>query len=357
MPLPPPQVNCADALDSLGHAGHAAAMPRRLLIVLLMLGLAPAVWLHGPKVVKSEAQAVDAVALPLPARSGGLGPFRLTGAWQLTSPNSDFGGYSALVRPGPGRLSAFSDSGVRLDLPMPGQPGAVRIARLLPRFAGVKSSRDVEAAALDPDGVSVWLTLERRNVFMRTTPGQAKPAVIAAPELAGWSENSGPEAMTRFSDGRFLVLAEGGGSAHQGRLLPRAPDGTDRSQHFRFFPPDGYRPTDVAQLPDGRVLILLRELRWPMPPRFGTKLVLADPAWIRRGGDWRGTELASLDGTGLEENYEGLAIEPGPDGTLNAWLISDNNSAATQRTLLLRLQFRLADLPPRGGQTKQKAPG
>jgi hypothetical protein len=78
---------------------------------------------------------------------------------------------------------------------------------------------------------------------------------------------------------------------------------------------------------------------------------------IRRGGEWRGTELASLDGTGLEENYEGLAIEPGPDGTLNAWLISDDNSAATQRTLLLRLQFRLADLPPRGGQTKQKAPG
>ena len=143
-------------------------MPRRrLLIVLLMLGLAPAVWLRGPMVVKSEAQTVKAAALPLPARSAGLGPFRLTGAWHLTSPNSDFGGYSALVRPGPGRLTAFSDSGVRLDLPMPGQPGAVRIARLLPRFAGVKSSRDVEAAALDSDGVSVWLTLERRNVFLR----------------------------------------------------------------------------------------------------------------------------------------------------------------------------------------------
>lgn len=333
-----------------------SAMPRRLLTVLLLLGLAPVVWLRQPK-VENDAQSVSLAALPLPGIKAGLGPFRLSGAWRLTSPNSDFGGYSALIQSGPGQLSAFSDFGVRLDLPMPGQPGPVRIVRLVPKYAGVKSSRDVEAAALDPDGAAVWLTLERRNVFMRVAPGQAKPTVIAAPELAGWSENSGAEAMTRLSDGRFLVMAEAGGPAHAARLLPGKPDGTDRSQHFRYVAPDDYRPTDVAQLPDGRVLILLRELRWPLPPRFGTKLVLADPASIRRGQDWSGTVLASLDGTGLEENYEGLAIAPGPDGTLNAWLISDDNSAATQRTLLLRLTFRLADLPPRGSPTKQKAPG
>ena len=80
--------------------------------------------------------------------------------------------------------------------------------------------------------------------------------------------------------------------------------------------------------------------------------MLADPAMIRRGGSWSGPILASLDGTGLEDNYEGLAIEPGADGRLVAWLISDDNGAATQRTLLLRLEFRLADLP-----AKQKAPG
>jgi hypothetical protein len=332
-------------------------MPRRLLIVLLMLGLAPVLWLREPAAPKNDAQTVTAAALPLPGTRSGLGPFFLTGAWHLTSQNSDFGGYSGLVRPGPGRFSAFSDNGVRLDLPMPGQPGAVRIDRLLPKVHGVKSSRDVEAAALDLDGRTIWLTLERRNVFMRLAPGIAKPTVIAAPELAGWSENSGPETMTQLSDGRFLVLSEGGNPAHEGRLLPRAPDGTDRSLRFRFIAPDGYRPTDVAQLPDGRVLILLRELRWPMPPRFGTKLVLADPAMIRPGGDWHGTVLGKLDGTGFEENYEGLAIEPRADGTVNVWLISDDNGAATQRTRLLRLQLRLSDLPPRGVQAKQKAPG
>ena len=332
-------------------------MPRRVLIVLLILGLAPVIWLRQPVPPQNDAQVVSAALLPLPRNPGDLGPFRLTGAWHLTSQHSDFGGFSAVVWPAPNRLTMFSDSGVRLDMPMPRIFGTVRIARLMPNINGMKASRDVEAAALDSDGQTVWLALEGRNVFMRAVPGQVPPTVVAAPEMAGWPKNSGPEAMTRLRDGRFLVLAEGGGPAHEGRLLPHAPDGTDRSVHFRYIAPDNYRPTDVAELPDGRVLIVLRELRWPMPPRFGTKLALADPTTIRRGQDWIGTVLASLDGTGLEENYEGLAIEPGPAGTLNAWLISDNNNAATQRTLLLRLGFRLSDLPPRGSPAKQKAPG
>jgi len=330
-------------------------MPRRLLTILLLLGLAPVIWLREPVPPRNASQSVAEVILPLP-NDRALGPFRLTGAWQLTSPNSDFGGFSALVRSAPGRLTSFSDAGVRLDLPEPGQAGAVRIAPIMPRKGGMKAYRDVEAAAFDAASGAYWLALEGRNVFMRIVAGQ-QPSVIAAPELAGWSKNSGAEAMVRLADGRFLILAEGGSAAHVGRLLPQAPDGKDRALRFRFIAPDGYRPTDVAELPDGRVLILLRELRWPMPPRFGSKLVLADPAAIRAGGEWRGRELTSFDGTGLEENYEGLAIEPRADGTLEAWLISDDNGAATQRTLLLRLEFRLSDLPARHGRTKQKAPG
>lgn len=322
---------------------------------MLLLSLAPVIWLREPVPPRNDDQLATAMPLTLP-KDQALGPFRLTGAWQLLSPNSDFGGFSALVRSAPGRLTSFSDTGVRLDLPEPGQAGPVRIAPILPHKGAMKAYRDVEAAAFDAASGSYWLALEGRNVFMRIVAGQ-QPSVIAAPELAGWSKNSGAEAMVRLADGRFLILAEGGGAAHEGRLLPQAPDGKDRALRFRFIAPDGYRPTDVAELPDGRVLILLRELRWPMPPRFGSKLVLADPAAIRASGEWRGQELTSFDGTVLEENYEGLAIEPRADGALEAWLISDDNGAATQRTLLLRLEFRLLDLPASKGRTKQKAPG
>jgi hypothetical protein len=111
----------------------------------------------------------------------------------------------------------------------------------------------------------------------------------------------------------------------------------------------------MAELPDGRILILTRRLRWPMPPRFGTWMVLADPREIEPGQSWHGTPLVSLDGTGLEENYEGLAIEPLVGGKLAVWLISDSNGAVTQRTLLLRLELDPADLP--ATRAKQKAPG
>ncbi|MEY4056455.1 MAG: hypothetical protein RL519_1790 [Pseudomonadota bacterium] len=332
-------------------------MPRRLLSVLLVLGLAPAVWLQEPPPRPNSSQSLHAEVLELPANPR-LGPFRLTGAWHLTSPNSDFGGYSALLSNGPGRLVTFSDMGVRLDLPMPGTGGPVRIARLMPDKNGMKASRDVESAAHDPATGGFWLALEGRNLFLHLVPGEVAPRVVPGPELAGWPSNSGAEAMTRLSDGRFLILAEAGDTVHEGRLLPLAPDGVDHAQRFTFITPPGYRPTDVAQLPDGRVLILLRELRWPLPPRFGTRLVLADPSEIAAGQPWRGRVIAGLDGTGLEENYEGLAIVPGQGGKLNAWLISDDNAAAaTQRTLLLRLEFRLSDLPPRASPAKQKAPG
>lgn len=330
------------------------------MILLLMLGIAPVIWLREPLPPENFSQTVILHGLSRP--SARLGPFAVTGAWHLTSPNSSFEGFSTLAVSRPGRLTAFSDTGMRLDMPQPGATGAVRIAPLMPRRGAFKAYRDVEAAALDPATGTIWLALEGRNVFMRTSLDAVSPITIAGPEIANWPTNRGAEAMARLADGRFLILSEAGGPDHEGRLLPRAPDGTDRALRFRLRAPDGYRPTDAAQLPDGRVLILLRQLRWPMPPRFGTMLVLADPAVIRAGQEWSGQVLASLDGTGLEDNYEGLAVEPGPTGQVVVWLTSDDNGAVTQRTLLLRLELRLADLPPRGAhaggaQAKQKAPG
>ncbi len=320
-------------------------MLRRFMILLLMLGVAPVIWLREPLPPENLSQFVAARALPLP--SVDLRPFVMTGAWHLTSPNTSFEGFSTLTVSDPGRLTAFSDTGMRLDMPQPGLAGAVRIAPLMPRHGAFKAYRDVEAATLDREAGTLWLALEGRDVFMRTSIGAALPTTIAGPEIANWPTNSGAEAMARLADGRFLILSEAGVPDHEGRLLPHAPDGIDRALRFTFRAPDGFRPTDVAQLPDGRVLILLRELRWPMPPRFGTLLLLADPAAIRAGGEWSGQVLASLDGTGLEDNYEGLAIEPGKPGQVIVWLISDDNGAVTQRTLLLRLELRLADLPPR----------
>ena len=67
-----------------------------------------------------------------------------------------------------------------------------------------------------------------------------------------------------------------------------------RAAEFNFDPPEGYRPVDMVQIPDGRVLILVRTLHWQIMPRFTAKLVLADPAEIYPGGTWSGRVIARV---------------------------------------------------------------
>jgi hypothetical protein len=368
MTMPPgfKQVNRRQALlDSSAQPGHSQAMWRRWLILIVILGFLPQVWLRDPRSRDSHEQAVALTALPVPPLLSGLGPFHLTGAWRLDSANRHFGGYSGLTVPRAGWLSAFSDQGRVLDLPQPGMPGKARQFPLFGAAVQEKGQRDVEAASFDPESGATWIALERNNALLRLDRlGRADPADMIQPApMRKWPDNSGPEAMVRLRDGRFLVVAEAdagwsGSGVHQAFRFAAEPNGQPgTAQGFAFVGTAGFRPSDMAQLPDGRVLVLLRRLRWPMPPRFGTRIVLANPAEIVAGKPWQSIPLASLDGTGLEENYEGLAIEPAADGKVTVWLISDSNGAVTQRNLLLRFLLDPAKLPAATGRAKQKAPG
>jgi hypothetical protein len=72
-------------------------------------------------------------------------------------------------------------------------------------------------------------------------------------------------------------------------------------------------------------------------------LAVADPADIAAGKDWPWRKLADLAGPVPRDNYEGLAIAPDADG-VTLWVISDDNFARFQRTLLIELHWRV---PPR----------
>ena len=149
-------------------------------------------------------------------------------------------------------------------------------------------------------------------------------------------------AMLRLRDGRFVALCECNPGWFQGGRHPALLIGGDPTQDiaassFTFVGIDGYRPTDMAQLPDGRVLIIVRRLVWPVPARFAIKILIADPAEIEPGEAWQARELADLADPWPVDNYEGLAIEQQADGKLIAWIISDENGAVTQRVLLLKV--------------------
>lgn len=333
-------------------------MPRRnrLLALGLALALAPGTCLRSPEPLTNHDQLLRLT--PVPAGVERLGPFRIAGLWKLTSRNSRFGSYSALVAPAPGRLLAFSDRGEFLEFSAPGSdPAPVRIGTVPGSAARFKLYRDIESATRDAATGRIFLALEGRNVLARYGPGLTLEAQRAVPEMRRWRLNSGPEAMVRLADGRFVVLCECttgwfAAGQHPALLFTSDPAETTEGKAFTFAGAEGYRPTDMAELPDGRVLVLVRRLTWPLPPRFKAKLLLVDPAEITPGGSWRAAELADLSSPLPIDNFEALTVVPGADGTVIAWLMSDDNQAISQTTLLLKLEFSLEDLPE-----KQKAPG
>jgi hypothetical protein len=162
--------------------------------------------------------------------------------------------------------------------------------------------------------------------------------------MRDWPANTGPEAMVRLSDGRFIVLSESPGTwfgrSTPGLLFPGDPIDGARPLRFQFNPPDGFRPVDMAQLPDGRVLILVRRVEWGLPPSFAARLVVADPKQIAAGKAWRGELVVEITAPMPAENFEGLAVMPGQRGQVVVWLISDDNQSSFQRTLLLKLLWR-----------------
>ncbi|HEX4848581.1 MAG TPA: esterase-like activity of phytase family protein [Novosphingobium sp.] len=326
-------------------------MRRLILILLVALGLAPGTWLRSDVPPPSTAAVLTLNPLPLPAGCCAGGAFTLTGAWELTSPNGSFGGYSALLADRPGRLLALSDRGYYLEFAEPGLgTGVPLFGPVMADAARFKANRDIESAAIDLAGKRIWIAQEGRNGIARHRFDLARESFREPPEMAVWSRNSGPEAMVRLADGRFVVLCEctperfDDAGRHPALVYAGDPTGDRPGQAFTFAGPADYRPTDMAQLPDGRVLVVVRRLTWPVPARFAIKLALADPREITPGGTWTAREVLDLGGDWPVDNYEGLAIEQLPDGRILAWLISDENGAVTQRVLLLRLEIDPARL-------------
>jgi hypothetical protein len=327
------------------------------LALVLAITLLPTIWLRSSPAPYNREQVL--VARPLSADFKPPGPFTVAGVWHLTSPHGAFGSYSALVPMGEKRLLAIGDRATMLVFSPPGSTQqARRLGTFLKRSSGTAEERDYEAVAIDPHSGRVWVAVEGANRILRVDLESGEQARRTIPEMADWRGNTGPEAMVRLGDGRFIALCECrtgwlDRDGHPGLLFDRDPTlPAARATRFTFKGSPGFRPTDMALLPDGRALVLMRRITWPMPPRFKASLVLVDPAQIANQGVLHGIELAELEAPLPVDNFEGLAVVPGNAGRLVAWLISDDNRAVTQSTLLLKLEFALRDLP-----AKQKAPG
>ena len=333
---------------------------RWLLLAVVVAGLAPGILVRTTIGLRSDV-AVVAIK-PVAARDGVAGDLTLTGAWELTSTHGWFGGFSALVAGEGQALIAGTDRGWLLDLDLAGDapraiPGSYRFVG--DRKRGRKEVIDLESLARDPATGTLWAAFENDNLIARFA-ADGTPTWRAPPEMQQWSPNSGPETMTRLDDGRFLMLAEGpvdgSDTVHEALLFAGDPAKAGRPLPFRFVAPRDYDPVDAVQVPDGRVLILLRRVEYAIPARFDTAIAIADPRAIKAGKPWGATVIQRLTGGIFADNFEGIAFVPSPGDPARGslWLIADDNFSVFQRSLLVRFDWNpAAGLLP----ANEKAPG
>jgi hypothetical protein len=293
---------------------------------------------------------VAAIPIPLDADDPGrvrVGRLRYLKGWRLENGDGAFGSFSSMTVTAD-RILLLNDAGgfVELALRPDDRIGAARFGDLPdgPGGDGLKRNRDSESMTRDPATGQVWVGFENRNAIWRYSPDLTRgEAGRRPPEMRKWPSNAGAETMARLRSGRFLVISEAGKAppgADAALLFDRDPtDPAARSTRFYYRPPAGFRTTDAAELPDGRVLVLHRKLGiWPL---FTATLSILDPKTIEAEGLVTGEEIATLAPPLAVDNMEALAITREGGRTI-VWLASDDNFGTPMQQSLL-LKFVLED--------------
>ncbi|HKR25742.1 MAG TPA: esterase-like activity of phytase family protein [Allosphingosinicella sp.] len=287
------------------------------------------------------------LAAPVPLDPGDprrrrVGALRFVEGWSLTSADDRFGGLSGLHVEA-GAVTAVSDVGVVMRFPLPTARATLPV-RFDPLVDGPgprtrKSNRDSEAMAVG--GGRLWVLFERTNMVWRYDRDTLRARSAARPAgLSRRGGNRGTEGMAALADGRFLIFLEGPDDDRpfSGAVLvagdPSVP-GTPATR-LRYRRPVGYRATDAAALPDGRVLVVNRRFR--LLEGISARLVVLDPARIGEGGTLAGREIARLEAPLTVDNMEAVSVTR-ENGRTIVWLASDDNFSPLQRTLLMKFEL------------------
>ncbi len=296
-----------------------------------------------PRLGSPALVALSAVPVAIdpgdPARRR-IGALIFRRGWDLDANDRRFGGLSAMHVEGV-MVTAISDDGYLMIFPLPGAgPAQVRIGPLRdgPGDRDSKFNRDTEAMAI-ADG-HAWIGYERHNMVWRYRRNDWRAEAAERPAaMRRWPRNSGGEALVRLSNGRFLLFAEGGGRPLSPVVLfegdPAEREARARTIRYRRLP--GYRVTDAALLPDGRLLILNRRFGWG--EGFSAILAVADIGGLGPDSVIEPREIARLAPPLNVDNMEALSVTREGGRTI-VRIASDDNFLRLQRTLLL--EFELA---------------
>lgn len=309
----------------------------------LLIIAAPLLATFAPLALFSQPELPDLTRLkfepvPLdredPARRT-VGPLTYLKGWSITSNDRRFGGISAMHVDGD-EVMAISDAGsmIRFDLPVSSRSAADIAPMPGPGAPGSKVDHDSEALVVHRN--KVWVSYESRDEIWRYSRKDLAPEASASPpSMEDWPYNLGGEAMLRLPGGKFLLFSEGK-SGPEGSTEALLFDGDPavagtRATRLRYRPPPGFRITDAALLPDGRVLYLNR--RFSFTDGIAAKLTIGPKPGT--GAILAGEEIAHLEPPLAVDNMEALSVTR-ENGRTIVWIASDDNFNPLQRTLLLK---------------------
>lgn len=293
------------------------------------------------------ASEVRARPLVLPAQPVRFGQLELRTALVLTSGDPGFGGLSGLwIAPGGERLIAASDGGT-LWLAALGHAGdgtlidASAWRPVAPGHAAgdpVGGKQDAEALAqLDGDLVIAYEGVHRLRRVPLAAPS-ASATVLPTPAELGEPHNRGMEALVELEDGALLALSEGVRDPAGDLMAWRI--GAAGTARLSYVTTGGFVPTGAARL-DGTIYVV--ERRFSLFGGFGTRIMTVAAAAVVPGARLIGRELGTVQSAQINDNFEGIAARPGPDGRVLLYLVSDDNFTPLLRTVLLQLSLGSPD--------------
>jgi hypothetical protein len=217
-----------------------------------------------------------------------------------------------------------------------------QIAPLLTRSGAAASGslRDAEALTRTRDGSFLVAFEGVHRIWRYAAPPltmKSVPEVVKTPpEIARAPANGGMEGIASLPDGRLLILTEefaNPDGSFKGWLM-----NAGRTVELSYIPSPGFHVTDCAALDNGDVLLL--ERRYVPFGILSARITLVEGQHLQAGAKLIGKELLKLEQPLAAENYEGIAVQRTPRGTI-IFIVSDDNYSSFQQTLLL--QFLLPE--------------
>lgn len=189
-----------------------------------------------------------------------------------------------------------------------------------------KQEADSEGVAELPNG-DLLASFERHDRILLYPAKGGAPREAPSPDVK-FPDNLGMEALAAYPKAGADAYVVGGEASGQTWICKLS--GGCIADRLVAKPAE-YGLVAVAPLADGRIAYLIRA--WD--PVRGSRVTLTLL-------DAQGAELARLDLAKplTVDNFEGLAALPGQSGDIRFYLISDDNFAPNQRTLLLAFDWK-----------------